>query len=421
MISAQQVPMVEVVVSEMNWRTVIFYLFIPFVGVAQTEFVVNTGTEIRINPGCQVIFAEGGIQNDAGELSNAGELVVEGSIINNGTVTGGASSGIFRVLNDVENNGLMQPGQSLFELYGDDQFMRGGQQLNFYDLTLSGGGVKYMQQDISTSGILDLTDRELRAASNTVYHTNSAAASVFAVHDQGFVSANAGGGLSRTTNNRSDYFFPVGSTVNNFKIRPVTIAPQGGTNTYKVRYVPGPTPSGTQRDPELFYVNPIFYHEVESTDGFSAADVAIFYEESEDGLFETLAHYNGDRWTENIGTEQGPFLGSSPELSSWKTLNWDFENIEIALAAYAKEIFVPNIFSPNDDGHNDVFLPRGTEPFEYEMRIYDRWGNMVFSSDRIDLGWDGTFRNQRLNSGVFVYYVLSGGEVIDKGNVTLVR
>lgn len=394
---------------------------IPFIGLSQTDFVVNNGADIRINPGCQVIFAEGGMQNNAGQFSNAGEVVIEGNLLNNGLLSGGATSGMFRILNDVLNNGQMQPGQSTFELYGNDQFMSGFQQLNFYNLSLIGGGVKYMLQNIQTSGILDLTDRELRATGNTVFHTNPTPATVLAIHNQGFVSAEAGGGLSRVTNSSQDYFYPVGSTQNQFKIRPVTIAPSGGTNTYKVRYVPGPTPNSVQRSSELYYVNPIFYHDMQRTDGASAAGITVFYDEVEDGLFETLAHQEADFWTENIGTIEGSTLGTGPELISFKTPDWNFESSEIALAALAKEIFVPNVFSPNDDGFNDIFKPLGTEPYEYELRIYDRWGNLVFESKELDKGWDGTHKGKLMNSGVFVYYILGAGEVIHKGNVTLLR
>lgn len=399
----------------------ITFLLVTATGFCQSEFVRNNGTQVRINPGCQVIFADGGMENSAGELSNAGELVVEGSLINAGTLTGGTNSGVFRVLNDVENNGVMNPGQSLFELYGDAQFLRGGQPLSFYDLTLMGTGVKYMQQEIFTAGTLDLTDRELRAFNYTVNHTNPTATSVLAMHNEGFVSADQGGGLSRTTNSNQDYLFPVGSTVNEFKIRPMTIAPQGGTNVYKVRYAPGPTPNSIQRGPELYYVNPIFYHHVEVTDGFSPAVITVFYDDIEDGFFETLANLQSDFWRENAGTVEGPFLGSSPELKSFQTTNWDFSNPEIALAAYATELFVPNVFSPNNDGVNDKFRVRGSEPFEYELRIYDRWGNLVFNAEEIDVAWDGTHNGKLLNSAVFVYYILSGDEVLDKGNVTLVR
>lgn len=394
---------------------------VPLCSLGQTEFVVNQGTDIRINPGCQVILAEGGIQNQSGELSNAGELVVEGSILNDGTLSGGTTSGTFRVLNDVENNGYMIPGQSLFELYGDAQFLRGSNQLDFYDLTLIGSGVKYMQQSISTGGTLDLTDRELRAATNTVFHTNTTSTTVLAIHNEGFVSADEGGGLSRATAGSGTYFFPLGSTVDNFKVRPITIEPLGAENTYKARYAPGPTPLSVQRGPELFYVNPIFYHHVERTEGVADAGLTVFYDDVEDGYFETLASLQTDFWRDNVGTTESDPFGASPELKSFRTPDYNFTSTEVALAAYASELFVPNVFSPNEDGRNDVFKPRGTEPFEYELRIYDRWGNLVFSSTEIETGWDGRFNGKPMNSAVFVYYILSGGSVIDKGNVTLLR
>jgi gliding motility-associated-like protein len=393
---------------------------IPILGWGQSEFVINNGTDVRVNPGCQVIFADGGIQNAAGQFSNAGEVIVEGNILNNGILSGGTSSGIFRVQNDIENNGQMQPGQSLFELYGDDQFLRGSNPLEFYDLSLIGGGVKYMLQNISTSGTLDLTDRELAAGPNTVFHTNTGASTVLALHNEGFVSAAAGGGLSRVTNGTQDYYYPVGTTQNAFRVRPITIAPNGGATTYKVRFA-FPTPNAIQRGPELYYVNPVFYHHIERTEGSSAGTVTVFYDEVEDGFFQTLAHPESNVWRENAGTVEGPTFGSGPELGSFKTPSWDFSTPEIALAAWSTELFVPNVFSPNEDGRNDVFKPRGTNLFEYNLRIYDRWGNLVFEADNIEDGWDGTFNGKPMNSGVFVYYILSAGEVVSKGNVTLLR
>ena len=395
-------------------------ILVPLITLGQTEFVVNNGVDIRINPGCQVILAEGGIQNNSGQLSNAGELVIEGNLLNDGTLIGGASSGLFRVLNDVENNGQMQPGQSEFELYGDDQFLRGSNQLYFYDLTLIGSGVKYLLQNISTSGTLNITDRELAAGPNTAFHGNTSAASVLAIHNQGFVSASVGGGLSRATNATQDYYFPVGTTQNAFRVRPITIAPNGGANTYKVRFA-YPTPNALQRRPELYYVNPVFYHHIVRTDGASAGTVTIFFDEAEDGAFQTLASQESSFWREIPGSIEGPFFGTAPELASFKTPGWDFGTPEIALAALASELFVPNVFSPNEDGRNDVFKPRGTNLFEYNLRIYDRWGNKVFEADDIEDGWDGTLNGKPLNSGVFVYYILSGGELVSKGNVTLLR
>ena len=59
------------------------------------------------------------------------------------------------------------------------------------------------------------------------------------------------------------------------------------------------------------------------------------------------------------------------------------------------------------------------------LTIYNRWGKYIFSTTNITEGWDGTFNNKPLNSGVYVYYVtgeLTNGEAINqKGSVILIR
>ena len=52
-------------------------------------------------------------------------------------------------------------------------------------------------------------------------------------------------------------------------------------------------------------------------------------------------------------------------------------------------LYVPNTFTPNSDGKNDYFQPKGVGISEYKIYIYNRWGVEVFYSDNIDLCWDG--------------------------------
>lgn len=54
-------------------------------------------------------------------------------------------------------------------------------------------------------------------------------------------------------------------------------------------------------------------------------------------------------------------------------------------------IYVPNAFTPNDDGTNDLFMPVGSglDPEKFEMWIFDRWGNMIYYTDDLNKGWDG--------------------------------
>ena len=88
-------------------------------------------------------------------------------------------------------------------------------------------------------------------------------------------------------------------------------------------------------------------------------------------------------------------------------------------------IFVPNAFSPNGDNINDILFVRGNIIEEMYIAIYNRWGEKVFESTRQDIGWDGTFRGEMCQPGVFVYYLditCFGKKTFSKkGNVTLIR
>ncbi len=60
-------------------------------------------------------------------------------------------------------------------------------------------------------------------------------------------------------------------------------------------------------------------------------------------------------------------------------------------------IYVPNAFTPNADGVNDIFQPKGFGVVEYELNIFDRWGEKVFSTKEFTEGWDGTFQGRKGN------------------------
>jgi gliding motility-associated-like protein len=87
--------------------------------------------------------------------------------------------------------------------------------------------------------------------------------------------------------------------------------------------------------------------------------------------------------------------------------------------------FVPNAFTPNGDGNNDVFMVFGQGISKIDMQIFNRWGERVFQSNNQYDGWDGTFKGQLQNTDVFVYQVtatyLDGRTVDTNGTVTLLR
>ncbi len=70
------------------------------------------------------------------------------------------------------------------------------------------------------------------------------------------------------------------------------------------------------------------------------------------------------------------------------------------------KVFVPNVFSPNDDGVNDqleVFIAADLPVLDYQFSIFDRWGNQVFSTTDMTARWDGRVRGERLQNGVFIW------------------
>jgi gliding motility-associated-like protein len=96
-------------------------------------------------------------------------------------------------------------------------------------------------------------------------------------------------------------------------------------------------------------------------------------------------------------------------------------------------IYIPNVFSPDDDGHNDIFMIFADDKSVVKIKsfqIFDRWGDLVFEDydflpNDPAHGWDGSLRGQDMNPAVFVWYakieLVDGREVLFEGDVTLQR
>src|SRR5690606_32656886 len=67
-------------------------------------------------------------------------------------------------------------------------------------------------------------------------------------------------------------------------------------------------------------------------------------------------------------------------------------------------VFVPNAFTPNGDGRNDLFLVRSLYPLDdFYLIVYNRWGEKVFETAEQTLGWKGDFKNLPAEAGVYSY------------------
>jgi gliding motility-associated-like protein len=87
--------------------------------------------------------------------------------------------------------------------------------------------------------------------------------------------------------------------------------------------------------------------------------------------------------------------------------------------------YIPNVFSPNGDGQNEVFRIRGENINKASLKIYNRWGNMVFDSKDVAQGWDGTYNGKDCEENVYYFkaeIIFKDGRVENKkGNITLMR
>jgi gliding motility-associated-like protein len=104
------------------------------------------------------------------------------------------------------------------------------------------------------------------------------------------------------------------------------------------------------------------------------------------------------------------------------------DSVNIAFEA-CSDIYIPNAFSPNGDGVNDIFRVLGSNIKEFNLRIYNRWGTLLFETGQVDAGWDGKYNEKDVTAGVYVWLLDAkdtNGKVLNfngnfSGNFSLFR
>jgi gliding motility-associated-like protein len=92
-------------------------------------------------------------------------------------------------------------------------------------------------------------------------------------------------------------------------------------------------------------------------------------------------------------------------------------------------LFVPSAFSPNGDGHNDIFQIFGSNIMSYEIDIFDRWGEIIFISHDMSNSWDGIYRASPVEEGIYAWKIIYTGarrdgsieKITKEGNVTVLK
>jgi gliding motility-associated-like protein len=100
--------------------------------------------------------------------------------------------------------------------------------------------------------------------------------------------------------------------------------------------------------------------------------------------------------------------------------------IRVVKVKVYKDIYIPSAFTPNGDGHNDVFRVTPLDNYTLaRMTIYNRWGKIVFNTANAGDGWDGTFNQYPQPPGAYIYYLEfklpEGKKLLKKGTVLLMR
>ena len=105
---------------------------------------------------------------------------------------------------------------------------------------------------------------------------------------------------------------------------------------------------------------------------------------------------------------------------------FDLDTIRVKVFKIDPDILVPTGFSPNKDGNNEIFkpIPIGIRSLDF-FRVYNRWGQLIYSTSQIGAGWDGTYGGAEQGPGTYVWYVSGtnylGNKIEKKGTVILIR
>jgi PKD repeat protein len=315
-----------------NTLTKTTYITVATCPAFGSGLIVNDGSLIQIETGALVAVEGGFINQDngvnIGRIDNWGLMTLTGDWTNN---SGGAA-----FINS-------SPGTT--ELMGAAQTITGTTTTNFYNLTLSGSGIKTLNINTIVEGTLALNDRELATQGNWMHVLNpntNAITRTGALNStpvQGFVSSTGNGRLRRSTNSSSTYLFPVGSSQGNPRFRPVALKPtDASANVYAVRFVNNdPTIDGfpiTMKDPNIGNINPYWYQKLNGVSGTTNPDITLYFDNVQDNIA-PLPSLLMAQWAYNAPPTQWRAISgvlvsgaASPVLSSTTKAAWVSFNTE---------------------------------------------------------------------------------------------
>ena len=295
------------------------------------NFSISAGTVFHVN---------GDFENSTGGITNNnGEASVNGNYINNGTFSSGGS---LNISEDFTNNSIFNSLTGSVFLNGSNQLIKGLVNTDFYNLTLSGTGIKTIQQNIRINGLLNLDNLELAATSFSITVLNNSLTAI--TRTSGFISTDVNGRLYRTTSSQNTYLFPLGSSSGTSIYRPAGITPVSTTSlTYYAALInDNPSTSSmpvSANDGSFCNLNDTYYHIAGSNSGVILSGISLFYDPVQDGNFGTIASWYTSQWHQMSPVS---FISGTP-LNNLTYNNWNPQTqTRFVVANTAQTISMPD-------------------------------------------------------------------------------
>ena len=362
-----------------------------------TDMAINGGGVIKVQNNSMHV-------GNTGNVENAGDLDIDYSYINNGVSTGFTSNtGVYTIGGDWENNNQFIADNSTVHLYNSDKLITGTAVTDFYTLILTGGS-KLMTIDASAV-VLDLGTDHLLTDENVMLVNNPDPLAL--IYSTGYVSSRGDGHLQRKTNSTSVYSFPLGSSTGDFRLRPLDFIPSDNEdNIFGARLANNDaTLDGYNLQDKSDLVgnlNSSYYHNIYHNSGNSPVDITFYYDPSTDENFQTIGYWY-NQWNTLDNVSNG---GSNAGFESLVLSNFDdFSDRPFILANKNDFLYVPNSFTPNNDGKNDLLTISYDEEklHSFSFLVFDRWGNLVLEEYQPNFSWDGSSKGQTLPEGAYVW------------------
>ncbi len=374
------------------------------------SMVIDSGT---------TLFVEGNVQLETANsfITNNGALIVKENWINNS-----------------DSTGLINNGQGIVKLDGDFQTITGNSITKFYQLELNGtNSIKELNNSVYIDSLLLLNDAIFETNDYTVHLLNPNQNGLSWTQGGYISTASIGGHFLRNMLPNSPYIFPVGNQDLSGKYRFVEITPfNSDTNTYGVALlansidnVYGTSISGaigpfnSSATPEnIEKLNNSYFYSIYSYTLSDSAKISFYFNSNDEPqTYTSVAQWKApiNNW-ENKSFTISPLSNSLPNFGTPNRVasKSDRFNFNSDIFAFIEtSIFIPNGFSPDNDGINDYFVIENLDLYEdNELIIFNRWGSEIYKANPYENNWEGTsnsnelfLQGKKIDDGTY-YYIL---------------